>query len=242
MPDGGAGGGGAQDLRESRRVSGARAGQRIGLGDVRRPEAIRHRRRLFQVRRVPKSGWDYRTLDFRRCGAVSQSERVDALDTDLKPFFAHGGKLIQYHGWSDPQIPPLHSVDYYRSVVERWAAVDDSYRLFMAPGMQHCGGGAGPNQFNAVAALERWRESGVAPGEIVAAHVTNNRVDRTRPLVRTRRSQSTRASGAQRRGKFRMRRAPVGPSPQSSEEAQAATVDRSPKETPETWIRSAVNR
>ena len=58
----------------------------------------------------------------------------------------------------------------------------DSYRLFMVPGMQHCGGGPGPNQFNALAALERWRETGVAPDQIVAAHVTNNRVDMTRPL------------------------------------------------------------
>jgi feruloyl esterase len=125
--------------------------------------------------------WDYRTLDFNDV-AWYRNRTVDALDTDLKPYFARGGKLIQYHGWSDPQIPPLHSVDYYRSVMAAMGAVEDSYRLFMAPGMQHCGGGAGPNQFNAVAALERWRELGVAPGEIVAAHVTNNRVDRTRPL------------------------------------------------------------
>jgi feruloyl esterase len=60
--------------------------------------------------------------------------------------------------------------------------VESFYRLFMVPGMQHCGGGPGPNQFNAMAALERWRESGVAPDQIVAAHVSNNRVDLTRPL------------------------------------------------------------
>ena len=125
--------------------------------------------------------WEYRALDFSNV-ARYRNPTVDALDTNLKPFFARGGKLIQYHGWSDPQIPPLHSVDYYRSVVEAMGNVDDSYRLFMVPGMQHCGGGEGPNQFNALAALERWREAGAPPGEIVAAHVTNNRVDRTRPL------------------------------------------------------------
>ena len=125
--------------------------------------------------------WDYRQLDFNDV-ARYRNPTVDALDPDLKPFFTRGGKLIQYHGWSDPQIPPLHSVDYYRSVVAAMGNVDSAYRLFMVPGMQHCGGGAGPNQFNVVAALERWRESDVAPNEIVAAHVTNNRVDRTRPL------------------------------------------------------------
>jgi len=127
------------------------------------------------------AAWDYRALDFSDTARYPNST-VDALDTNLKPFFAHGGKLIQYHGWSDPQIPPLHSVDYYRSVVAAIGKVDDSYRLFMAPGMAHCGGGTGPNQFDAVAALERWREAGAAPGEIVATHVTNNKVDRTRPL------------------------------------------------------------
>jgi feruloyl esterase len=52
----------------------------------------------------------------------------------------------------------------------------------MVLGMAHCGGGPGPNQFNALAAVERWRESGTAPDQITAYHVTNNRVDRTRPL------------------------------------------------------------
>ncbi len=125
--------------------------------------------------------WDYRTLDFTDV-ARYRNATVDALDPNLKPFFARGGKLIQYHGWSDPQIPPLHSVDYYRSVVGALGNVEASYRLFMVPGMQHCGGGSGPNQFNALAALERWRESGTPPGQIVAAHVTDNRVDMTRPL------------------------------------------------------------
>ena len=81
-------------------------------------------------------------------------------------------------------IYPIAKQDHQtaRSVVEAMGNVENSYRLFMVPGMQHCGGGAGPNQFNAVAALERWREGGVAPAELIAAHVTNNRVDRTRPL------------------------------------------------------------
>jgi feruloyl esterase len=57
---------------------------------------------------------------------------------------------------------------------------DDWLRLFMAPGMQHCGGGPGPNQINWLGALERWRESGIAPDQILGEHVTANRVDMTR--------------------------------------------------------------
>jgi feruloyl esterase len=59
---------------------------------------------------------------------------------------------------------------------------NDFVRLFMLPGMQHCGGGPGPNQVNWMAAMERWREGGTPPVRIDAAHVTNNRVDMTRPL------------------------------------------------------------
>ncbi|HVW84325.1 MAG TPA: tannase/feruloyl esterase family alpha/beta hydrolase, partial [Bryobacteraceae bacterium] len=132
--------------------------------------------------------WDYRTFDFP--ADASRAERadhgtIDAKNPDLRAYFAHGGKLLQYHGWSDPQIPPMHSVEYFESVLREMGGVgktQDSYRLFMAPGMNHCGGGPGPNQFNAMAALERWRESGIPPDRIVASHVTNNRVDMTRPL------------------------------------------------------------
>ena len=132
--------------------------------------------------------WDYRTLDLVRDSALAvrnDQGTTNALNPDLRAFFAHGGKLIQYHGWSDPQIPPQHSVDYYNSVLEAMGGaskVQGSYRLFMVPGMQHCGGGPAPNQFNALGAIERWRESNASPDWIVAAHVANNKVDMTRPL------------------------------------------------------------
>src|SRR5919204_5271166 len=92
-----------------------------------------------------------------------------------------GGKLIQYHGWVDQQISPFNSVNYYKSVEAKLGRdeVSKSYRLFMAPGMMHCGGGDGPNQFNPMSALERWREQNIAPKEILASHVTNGAVDTT---------------------------------------------------------------
>jgi Tannase and feruloyl esterase len=110
---------------------------------------------------------------------------VNALDPDLKPFISRGGKLIQYHGWSDPQISPANSTQYYARAVEASggaAKVRESYRLFLAPGMGHCGGGEGPNTFDMVAALEQWVETGKAPDQIQASHATGGRVDRTRPL------------------------------------------------------------
>jgi len=131
--------------------------------------------------------WDFRTLDFDRDVARAEkldAGRINAVDPDLKPFLA-GGKLIQYHGWSDPQIAPGNSVDYYDSVLARLggaAKVQDSYRLFMVPGMAHCGGGDGTSTFDMVTALEQWVEEKRPPARIAASRVRNGKTDRTRPL------------------------------------------------------------
>jgi feruloyl esterase len=90
-----------------------------------------------------------------------------------------------YHGWSDPNIVPGNSVNYYNSVLDymEWnGKQQDSIRLFMVPGMGHCGGGEGPNDFDMVSALEKWVENGNAPLSIVAAKKVNGAVVRTRPL------------------------------------------------------------
>jgi len=131
------------------------------------------------------------TIDqFRPGEDLGRADEVDdntlnALDPNLKPFIDRGGRMIQYHGWGDPQISPGNSVDYYQKVAAALGGankINDAYRLFLAPGMGHCSGGEGPNTFDMVAAIEQWVEQRKAPDQITASHATRGAVDRTRPL------------------------------------------------------------
>ena len=132
--------------------------------------------------------WDYLTLDPAKDVATADKvigPLMNTVDPDLKPFFSHGGKLLMYHGWADPGIPPMFSVEYYKNVVDKIGGAkkaDASIRLFMVPGMGHCGGGDGPNTFDAMKALATWVEQDKAPDKIVATHLTQGAIDRTRPL------------------------------------------------------------
>ena len=139
--------------------------------------------------------WDFRTFDYDEDLAFALEKvgaALDAVDPDLRPLRDNGGKLIVYHGWSDADISPLSSIDYYEDAVsvvgegrEHAAALADTrefFRLFMAPGMGHCAGGPGPDRFDALTALEQWVEEGRAPERIVASRVRDGEVDRTRPL------------------------------------------------------------
>jgi feruloyl esterase len=130
--------------------------------------------------------WDFRTLNFDSDIVRARkldADRINATDPNLAAFRRHRGKLIQYHGWSDPQIPPASSVAYYQSVLKTMGgSIPDFYRLFMVPGMAHCGGGAGASEFDMIGALEQWVEHGQAPSKIPASRKTNGKVDRSRPL------------------------------------------------------------
>jgi feruloyl esterase len=133
--------------------------------------------------------WDYRTFHPDRDTKRADDEFasiLNATNPDLSKFRARGGKLILYHGWSDAAITAVNAIDYYKSVKDPAGFV----RLFMVPGMQHCGGGPGPNDFGQGSpgasgdalrdintALEKWVEEGVAPAQIIA-----KKGERTRPL------------------------------------------------------------
>jgi len=133
------------------------------------------------------ANWDYRTLDigpdFARARKTDNGV-VSATSPDLKPFVERGGKLIIYHGWADQNIAPFSSINYYQKLISVLGKqqVEDSVRLYMAPGMGHCGGGEGPSVFDTLTPLAQWREHGDAPQEIIASQLADGKIIRTRPL------------------------------------------------------------
>ena len=120
--------------------------------------------------------------DFKRFGLMESLYAAN--NPDLRAFKAHGGKLILYHGWADAGaggIPPLMTVDYYETAEKTMggpAATRDFFRLFMIPGMGHCGGGEGASRIDFVSYLENWVEKGQAPDVIVGAHIDADLHDR----------------------------------------------------------------
>lgn len=151
---------------------------------------------------------DPMTMDFGSLIARIDQDQKDAaalatLNPDLKPFRDRGGKLILYHGWGDDAISPLNTINYFKMVMEKTSGgpkptdasapedarfqesakkTGDFMRLFMVPGMNHCGGGPGPNTFDTVTALSNWVEKKQAPDMLLGSHMTNGAADLTRPL------------------------------------------------------------
>jgi feruloyl esterase len=115
--------------------------------------------------------WDPMTFNLETDLAVALKHAgfIEASDPDLAKFKARGGKLLLYHGWADPGPAPENTINYYDAVNRKLAGrQDDWMRLFLMPGVGHCGGGVGPDQADFLGALERWKEEGVAPGQIIA--------------------------------------------------------------------------
>jgi tannase/feruloyl esterase len=164
---------------------GLEPGSELGWSTMAGPQPFTIGLDLFRYVVFEDPGYDFRNFDFVAdiARTVKASANLNALDPDLTKFAANGGKLIQYHGWNDPQIAPESSVQYYTSVrVKLGKDVRSFYRLFMVPGMAHCGGGEGTSSFDMLTPLEQWVEQKKAPEEVAAARVRDGTTDRTRPL------------------------------------------------------------
>jgi feruloyl esterase len=151
-----------------------------------------------------KADWNYKDAKIEealKAADEKTTKTLNATNPNLAAFKARGGKLILYHGWNDPAISALNTINYFESVVGNMggAQTDAFVRLYMAPGVLHCGGGPGPDSFgenspadgsdpqhNMRLALELWVEKGIAPSAIIATKKAGDdsgtSVKMTRPL------------------------------------------------------------
>ncbi|MBV9892301.1 MAG: tannase/feruloyl esterase family alpha/beta hydrolase, partial [Rhizobacter sp.] len=139
--------------------------------------------RYFADQPASRPDVDWRTFDlaagYRTGGFISQL--LDATNPDLRAFQARGGKMITYHGWADPALNPLMSVGYYEQAERQTPGLAETYRLFMVPGMQHCGGGNAPNELDPVTAVIEWVEAGRAPVSLRVVQRGVSGEERSRP-------------------------------------------------------------
>lgn len=148
-----------------------------------------------------RKDWDYKTFAVdsgMKTANQKTAEALNATNPDLSAFRSRGGKLILYHGWNDPAIPALNTVNYYQEVIAKMGrgTAESFTRLYMVPGMQHCGGGPGPENFgealdatstdpqhNIRITLENWVEKGSAPSSFVVSKAASaSSPEITRPL------------------------------------------------------------
>ncbi len=163
-------------------------GSEMGWGALAGREPVNIATDTFRYALFKDPDWDPMKLNFD--SDIKRADDLDnglnnAINPDLSAYFKRNGKLLMYHGWNDQLIAPGNSINYYNSVANTLGGVskiDDNMRLFMAPGMNHCNGGDGPNTFDALSALEQWVEQNQAPDKLIASHSSNGQVDRTRPL------------------------------------------------------------
>jgi feruloyl esterase len=128
--------------------------------------------------------WNWRAFDFDQdVDRLNDrlAETLNATNPDLDAFRSHGHKLLLYHGWGDSLVAPGETINYFEAVRTRDAelhphrdsvaageSIDASVRLFMVPGMGHCGGGPGAASFDPLSAMVKWVEDGTAPDALIA--------------------------------------------------------------------------
>ena len=139
---------------------------------------------MFKYMVFNDPAWDYTRYEFSsyKKDTTLAANVLNATNTNLDAFKARGGKLILWHGWSDPALTALGSIRYYDGVQSHDAKSGDYFRMFMMPGVLHCAGGPGPDTADWTAAIADWVEHGAAPERVVAKKTTSGTVTRTRPL------------------------------------------------------------
>jgi feruloyl esterase len=136
---------------------------------------------------LPEKGPNYKLANFNVEKDLARLDWirnvVDATNPDLSRLKNRNGKLLMWYGWADEALNAMGGIDYYESVLNRMGpSTPEFFRLFMVPGVFHCGGGIGTSSFDMFTPLMRWVEEGTAPDSVPASRRIDGKVVRTRPL------------------------------------------------------------
>jgi feruloyl esterase len=180
--------GATHPLTKAEFLPGLAPGAELGWAVIGSPEPIGYAADAYKYVIAQDPTWEAARFDpaadLDLALAADPDDALGSTDSDLRAFFGRGGKLLLYHGWSDAQVTPFNTIDFFHRVVaaQGGAGVGTSVQLYMVPGMNHCAGGPGTDTFDKVAAIEQWVATGAAPARIEASRVTQGQVDRTRPI------------------------------------------------------------
>jgi feruloyl esterase len=140
---------------------------------------------LFRYVAFQDANWDLKAMDWDQdiTAAIAKVAPLLHVDSDLKPFFDHGGKLLLYVGWADYHNPQ-ELIAYYKSLIRNSGSerARTSVRLFTIPGMAHCAGGAGCDTFDKLGTIDEWVIHSKTPESIIASRIRDGKIVRTRPL------------------------------------------------------------
>lgn len=139
---------------------------------------------MFKYLVFQQPDWNYATYDFADFSADTKyaAAYLNATSTDYAAFKNQGGKMIMYHGWNDPALSAYTAIEHYEAAKAKDGNIEDYIRLFMLPGVLHCGGGPGPSQADWLSLVRAWVEEDKAPERIVVSKTENNKVVMTRPV------------------------------------------------------------
>jgi len=139
---------------------------------------------MFKYLVFQDPNWDYNSYDFSNLKEDSRyaSSYLDATSTNYNPFKDRGGKMILYHGWNDPAQSAFTTIDHYNAALKEDGQLGDYIKLFLLPGVVHCGGGPGPSQTDWIELVRAWVEQGIAPERVILSKTTDDKVSMTRPV------------------------------------------------------------
>jgi hypothetical protein len=129
--------------------------------------------------------WDYTKYDFKRFSDDTRfaSSFLDATQVDYSEFKKKNGKMIMYHGWNDHALSAYSTIDHYEAAMKQDKDLSSYIRLFLMPGVLHCGGGTGCDNVDWIGLIRDWVENNKAPDRVISSKVDQGKTVATRPLL-----------------------------------------------------------